>query len=269
MKLVMILPFKGVNNTSTEGHFLEREIMVDMEKRGQLEGVEIDIDEGYPTDYTAENRDEEVLAYITMGVLKKVREYSEMGKYDAIVTTGSLEPGFFAARMISKIPVACVLHSAVHVASLIGDRFSIIGVTDPVALILRHHVQNYGLSHKLASVRYVSHSSSSMMRLIHEYDKEERIGVPEGKKLVDDITTQCRIAIEEDRVDSLILSHPTLQCLEGEIRRRLDESGYSEIQLICEIPAAVEMAKAMVNLKLIQAPRAYPGSQLKAKPEFR
>ena len=33
--------------------------------------------------------------------------------------------------------------------------------------------------------------------------------------------------------------------------------------------AAVEMARAMVNLKLMQAPRAYPGDALKAKPAFR
>ena len=33
--------------------------------------------------------------------------------------------------------------------------------------------------------------------------------------------------------------------------------------------AAVEMARAMVNMELIQAPRAYPSDLLKAKPEFR
>ena len=43
----------------------------------------------------------------------------------------------------------------------------------------------------------------------------------------------------------------------------------SEIPLICEFSAAVEMAKAMVNMKLIQAPRAYPNDFFKAKPECR
>ena len=62
---------------------------------------------------------------------------------------------------------------------------------------------------------------------------------------------------------------PHLQYLEDEVREGLDDSGYSEIQLICGLSAAVEMAKAVVNMKLIQAPRAYPSDGLRAKPEFR
>ncbi|MFC1958599.1 aspartate/glutamate racemase family protein [Chloroflexota bacterium] len=269
MKLIDIPPYRGVNYTPTEGHFLVREILDDMRKRGQLEGVEIDIDDGYPTEHRAVNRDEEVLANITVGFLKRVREISELGKYDAIVTSGSIEPGFFAGRMISKIPIAFCLHSAVHVASLIGDRFTIIELADPMAQIIRHYVQLYGLSHKLASVRTLSDSSTVTMGYVQKYKKEERVKVPEVKKLIDDIVVQCTAAIEKDMADSLILGCPPLQCLEGDIRKKLDEAGYDEIQLISELPAAVEVAKAMVNMKLTQAPRAYPSDFLKVKPQFR
>jgi allantoin racemase len=270
MKLIDIPPYRGVNYTPSEGHYLVKEIVDNMRKKGQMEGVEIDIDDGYPTEYTAETRDEEVLANITVGFLKRVREISEMGKYDAIVTSGSIEPGFFAGRMISKIPIAFALHSAVHIASLIGDRFSIIELNDTMALIVRHYVHLYGLGEKLASVRTLSSSSTYTMGFIRKYkNKEERMKVPEVKKLVDDILAQCIKAIEKDRVDSLVLGCPPLQCFEHEIRQALDEAGFGEIQLICELPAAVEMAKAMVNMKLIQAPRAYPSDALKVKPEFR
>lgn len=245
------------------------EIVENMRKKGQLEGVEIDIDDGYPTDHVRENRDEEVLANITVGFLKRVREISEMGKYDAIVTSGSIEPGFFAGRMISKIPIAFCLHSAVHVASLIGERFTIIEQSDPMGQIIRHYLQLYGLGHKLVSVRTISRSSTYTMGFILKYKKEERIKVPEVKKLIDDIVAECVTAIEKERVDSIILGCPPLQCFEDEIRQVLNEAGYDEIQIICELPAAVEMAKAMVNMKLIQAPRVYPSDALKAAPEFR
>jgi Asp/Glu/hydantoin racemase len=171
--------------------------------------------------------------------------------------------------MISKIPIAFAVHSAVHVASLIGDRFTIIALHDPGALIIRHFVQLFGLSHKLASVRPISHSSTYIMGFLRKYKKEERIKVPEVKKIVDGIVGQCVTAIEKDRVDSLILGGPYMEVFEEEIRQELDKSGFSEIQLISELSAAVEMAKAMVNMKLIQAPRAYPSDALKAKPEFR
>ena len=271
MKLIDIPPYQraGINYSPTEGHFVVRELVVNMKKKGQLEGVEIDIDDGYPTEHGAENRDEAVLASITVGVIERIREISEAGKYDAIITSGSIEPGFFAGRMVSKIPIAFCLHSAVHVASLIGDRFTIIEATDEQALIIRHYVQLYGLSHKLAAVRHISRSSTYTMKFIHDYKKEERLKVPEIKKLIDDQVAQCITAIEEDRVDSLIINPPYLQVFEDEIREGLDKSGYGEIQLICGLSAAVEMAKAMVNMKLIQTPRAYPSASLKAKPEFR
>ena len=107
------------------------------------------------------------------------------------------------------------------------------------------------------------------MKFIHDYKKGERLKVPEIKKLIDDQVAQCITAIEEDRVDSLIINPPYLQVFEDEIREGLDKSGYGEIQLICGLSAAVEMAKAMVNMKLIQTPRAYPSASLKVKPEFR
>ena len=192
-----------------------------------------------------------------------------MGKYDAIVTSGSIEPGFFAGRMTSKMPIAFCLHSAIHVASLIGDRFTIIEGADEQGPIIRHYAQLYGLNDKLASIRTISRSSTYTMKFIRQYKKGERMKVPKVKKLIDDQVAQCIMAIEEDRVDSIILGGPYLQCFEDEIREGLDEAGYDEIQLICEFPAAVEMAKAMVNMKLIQAPRAYPSDSLKAKPKFR
>jgi allantoin racemase len=271
MKLIIIPPYRrvGVNYSPTEGHFLVNKLVDNMRKKGQLQGVEIDIDEGHLTEHTAESRDAEVSANITVGFLKRVKECSQTGKYDAIVTSGGIDLGHFAARMISKIPIAYSVHSSVHIASLIGDRFTMIDLTDPIGLLSRHSVQNYGLSNKLASVRHVSRSSPYAAGLIQKYKKEERIAVPELKKLIGDVVAQCITAIEKDRVDSLILGCPHLQCLEDEVREGLDDSGYSEIQLICGLLAAVEMAKAMVNMKLIQAPRAYPSDGLRAKPEFR
>jgi allantoin racemase len=269
VKIIDIPPYRGINFTPEKGHYAVSEIVENMRQRSQLEGVEIDIDDGPDELTTTKKRDEEFLAIGTVGFLERVRAASESGKYDAIVTSGSLEPGFFAGRMISNIPIAFCLHSAVHMASLVGERFSIIEQTDTMAQIIRHYVQLYGLSHKLVSIRTMSLPSIVAMGYIRDYPKDERLTLPDIMKYLDDAVAQCKVAIEKDRVDTLILGCPPLQCFEDEIRKRLDEAGYGEIQLISELPAAVEMAKAMVNMKLIQAPRAYPSDALKAKPEFR
>ena len=108
-----------------------------------------------------------------------------------------------------------------------------------------------------------------MKAVLHKYARADRSKAPEGKKLIDDIATRCIEAIEEDRIDYLVFGCPHPQCLQDEIKQRLEKAGYGEIQIIGGFRAAVQMARAMVNMKLMQAPRAYPSDTLKAKPKFR
>jgi allantoin racemase len=265
MRLILIPPYL---NPIINWDFVLRELVADLEKKGALKGVEIDIDEGYLIDNATEKRDEEVLALISVGVVKKVREYAETDKYDAIVLTGAIEPGFAASRVASKIPVTGAVHSAVHVASLIGDRFSVIHTVASSSRIIRQCAERYGLNHKLASVRFCGNSSTYMYGFLSKYQKEERTKVPEVRKIVDDIMDQCIAAIEKDRADSLIIGCEPLMTFKDDVRQRLDDGGYSEIPIISELAAGVEMAKAMVNMKLTQAPRAYPSADLEAKPEY-
>lgn len=271
MKLINIEPYTRLDpwaQRDITGRPIIQELFDNMRKKGQLDGVEVDIDSG-TTKGTRESRDEDVLAQITIGVLEKIRKYSAMGKYDAIVCQGSIEPGFYAGREISKIPIAFALHSAVHAASLIGEKFSVLEMTDPMAKIVRRHVEGYGFGQKLVSVRKVGRSSTETGSIVNTRKKEERAADAEIQKFLDQILVQCTAAIEKDGADTIILGCPPFQYLEDEIRQRLDAAGYGEIQLVCELAAAVEMAKAMVNMKLLQAPRAFPSDSLKAKPAYR
>lgn len=271
MKLVLIPPYKGMNYDPEKGQYMLYELVANMERKGQLIGTEIYIDDGYPfpAELDAVARNEEFMTHISLGVVKKVREYSELGKYDAIIQTGDLEPGFFGARCVSKIPYVSSAHSAFHIASLIGDRFTFFVVTDPCALIVRHFAENCGFSHKLISVRYPAYSSTYLASFVKKHKKEERGKVPEVQKIIAALASQCIAAVEEDRVDSIIFGCPAIQVYADEIRLELDKSSYSEIPIICALDASVEMARSMVNMKLIQAPRAYPTDDLKATARFR
>ena len=270
MRLIDIGPYLGAKASGKDetGRPIIQELIDNMRTKGQLEGVEIDLDSG-TTRPAKEGRDDEVLAHITIGLLEKIKEYSALDKYDAIVSHGSLEPGFYAGREISKIPVAFALHSAVHVASLIGDKFSILEVTDPMAYIARRNVECYGFGRKLVSVRALGCSSIEMGSAIYARKKQDRANDPQIKRILDIAMDQCRAAVQKDGADTIILGCTPLQYLEDEIRDRLDAAGYGEIQLVCELSAAVEMAKAMVNMKVKQAARAFPSDELKAKPEYR
>ena len=262
MKIILIPPY--LNRAIDVTYYLHR--LVDkMRKRGQLEGVEVDIDEGHFLESTSPVRDEEFNATISLGIIKKVKEYSAMDKYDAIVLTGAFDPGFVAARGVSKIPVAAAIHSSLHFASLIGERCCEIHSQHPSTLMVRHCADRYGFSHKLVSARPNGHSNNEIHQLLTSKDENSAAGL---KQVTDDMAAQCIAAIEKDRVDSIILGCETIQLFENDIRQRLDQAGYDEIPLICSMFAAVEMAKVMVNMKLMQTPRAYPSGDLRAKPEY-
>lgn len=267
MRLIVIPPYQ---NPLVNWVFIIRALLDNMEKKGQLKGIDVDIDEGYFTESTAESRDEVSRAIMSAGLVQKAREYSESGKYDAIVLTGGTDPAFPASRLASKIPVLGALHSCLHAASLIGERCGHVNLTTSSALAVRHAAESYNLGHKLASVRYVNYSTTHVYKLLKKYKDnwEDRYNDPEIKKILDDITTQCLASIEKDRVDTLVFSVEPIEALEDEIVRRVVEAGYDEIPVINGFSAAMELAQVMVNMKLTQAPRAYPDASLKAKPEY-
>ncbi|MFC2001948.1 aspartate/glutamate racemase family protein [Chloroflexota bacterium] len=269
MRIVTVLPYQ---NPVVNWGDVMRGLVTKMKNAGQFEGVEIDIDEGPFVEHGSARHSEEALANFAVGIIKKAREHSESGKYDAIVFTGALDPGLAAARLVSKIPVAAAIHSSVHFASLIGERFGTLQGSGSSSLIVKHCVERYGLGHKLASVRYYDHEYDHEATKVHEivskYKKEEWHNVPEAKKIIDDMTAQCIAAIEKDRVDSIIFASEPTQAFVDEVRQRLDEAGYDEIPIICSYPAALTMAMAMVNMRLAKAPRAYPSHALRAKPEY-
>src|SRR5579875_2403413 len=60
-----------------------------------------------------------------------VREACESGRYDAIVLLGGGDPGFLEAREIGHrygIPVTACAHAQMHVAAMLGEKFSFLDV---------------------------------------------------------------------------------------------------------------------------------------------
>jgi Asp/Glu/hydantoin racemase len=194
------------------------------------------------------------------------------GRYDGIVLTGGIDPGFIASRVVlqDKMPVTGAIHAALHAASLIGERVSEIHTVPSSSLIVRHLAERYGFGDKLVSVRIPWHTSTQAYRFLENYRDNwpARLDDPGLGKVMDDITTECIAAIEDNRADSLILACEHLQACADGVRQRLDKAGYGEIPIVRALPAGIEMARVMVNMKLLQAARAYPGHNLKAAPKY-
>jgi allantoin racemase len=269
MRLVAIPPYR---NPAVNWGWVLRYLVDDYRKTGALEGVEVDVDDGYMVESTSDKRDEEVLAVINVGIINKVKEYAATGKYDGIVLTGGIDPGFMAARVVlqDRIPVTGAIHSALHVASLIGERVSEIHTVPSSSLIVRHLGTHYGFGDKLVSVRIPMRTSTESYKFLEKYKENwpGRLNDPGLGQVMDDLTKQCIAAVEENRADSVIFACEHLQACADGVRQRLDSAGYGEIPIIRALPAGIEMALAMAHMKLLQTARAYPGHDLKARPAY-
>ncbi len=266
MRIVAVPPYQ---NPNINWVFILKAILANIKRKGRLEGVEVDFDDGYFTPSTSESRDEESRAIMSAGLISKVKEYSQKNEHQAIVFTGGSDPGFAAARLASGLPLAASLHSCLVVASEIGERCGQINLTASSALTVRHAAESYGYGHKLAAIRYVNYSTSYIYRILLKYKDnwDKRFTDPDLQTVINDIVEQCKALIVKDRVDSIIITVEPIQALEDQIRLLLDASGLDEIPLICGFEAALQMARVMADMKLIQAPRAYPGPNLRSKPE--
>lgn len=269
MRLILIPPYRGSGydfKPEEETYYLDA--IEFARANGQLDGVTITIDQGAHSDFKSEARDESYFDSATVSTLPRVKDAAASGNYDAIIVLGPLDIGFSTFRMVSSIPVVHYTHAALHVASMIGDRFSAIEISDPVAARTRRLAQNYGLDQKLASARYLNRSSTALSQLFRG-SEAERLARDEVQKVLDDVIAQCKLAIDADGADTIVITFTPLMSLANEIRRRLDDAGYSEIQIVWGLAATFAVAKSMVELKLLPARRAYPDDSLVAKPAYR
>jgi len=266
LKILILPPYQNKNGYT---NLQTRELMDNLVAKGQIAEKEYVIDDGYFIDWRDERRDSEFLANISLGIIKKVKAYRQSGGVDAMVCMGSMEPAFYPAREICDVPYLGALHSALHIASLVGDKCSVVEATDPQAILVRRHAKMYGFNDKLISARHAGFSSTHMGRLLAEVSRDKRAATPEIAEIIGRIVDQCVAAVEDDCADAIILSCMPLQVLENEVRQGFDDRGYEQIPLICELSASVAMAKALVGMGLSHARVAHPRADDRLKPVSR
>ncbi|TFH42369.1 MAG: hypothetical protein E4H01_13585 [Lysobacterales bacterium] len=226
------------------------ELSEGMAADGLLDGIEWDYAPGPKGPMVLSLED---LVLVSAGVLERVRRHSESGLYDAIVIQGFLDPVIHAAREVSNIPVLCCAESAFHLASLIGNRFSIIELGEWGATYDRRNANMYGFGEKLASVRPIDYTPAEVTK------KTDRAGQ------LDAVEEASLKAIENDRADTIILGCTAMSWMASETQDRLYARGY-EVPVIQPIRAAVTFARGLVKLGMTHSRLAYPKGQPKTRP---
>lgn len=236
--------------------------------RHLLEDVEWDFHGGPIApygDWAVETREE--FCYVAAARLPIVREACESGKYHAIVLLGGGEPGFLESREIARkyrIPVTSCAFSQMHIASMLGNKFSVIDFTEThnmyyYDLVVRHHFAD-----RCASIRNINyyHARPGLEVESTIADEREKALRGERSEAVERAVGEAVAAIEEDGAEVITFGCSDAFWLQSFVQKRLAEMGW-EVPVLEGYSCAIALAKLFVDLRVDASGLAFPSDRPK------
>jgi allantoin racemase len=168
--------------------------------------------------------------------LELVRKANQEG-YDAIVIACFSDPALDAAKEISKIPVIGIEEATLHVAAMLGHKFSITTVFSTRVPTRDLHVRMHGLESRYASA------------LVMDMPVLEMDANPQEAKVR--ILELARQAVKEQGAEVVILGCAGLAGYAADVERELG------IVVLDPTAVAFKMAEAFVELGLMHSKIAH------------
>lgn len=168
---------------------------------------------------------------------------AESSGVDAVVIDCMGDPGLRAAREAVRIPVIGPSEASMHLASMMGYRFSVVTVLDSVRALFENAAVLCGLASRLASVRVVDIP-------VLELDKDLA-------RLHGSLSAQAQLAIEQDRADVIIFGCTGMLGCTDAVTAHLEARGF-QVPVIDPVPVAVRLAESFVRSGLRHSKRRYP-----------
>ena len=166
-------------------------------------------------------------------------EKAEGEGYDAVISYCFDDPALLASKEKLRIPVVGLQEPSIHLASMLGRKYSVVGVGGELATgDSMDSARLYGLENSLASVRITDIPVLDIRK-----DRE---------KLYSALLAEGRKAVEEDGADVIVLGCGGLLGLAEELQKEL------RVPVIDPGLAALKVAEDLVKLGLAQSKKAFP-----------
>jgi len=233
-----------------------------------LDDVDWDLDLGPLApygDWPVENREEFCL--VAAARLPIVRKACESGKYNAIVLLGGGEPGFLESREIARqyhIPVTANAFSQMHIASMLGNKFSVIDLAESHNMYYYNLVVQHHFTHRCASIRNINYplprpGAGDHLSILKDRDKALR---GEPSDAVEAAAQEAVAAIEEDGAEVITFGCSATFWLQPFVQKRLNEMGW-DVPVIEGYSCSIVLAKAMVDLGVDASGLLFPSDRPK------
>ena len=218
-----------------------------------LEDVEWEIHPGPLAPYgnwPVENREE--FALVAAARLAIVKEACASGKHDAIILLGGGDPGVFECKEIGKrygVPVTSCAWAQMHVACLLGNKFSVIDLSESHSMYYYNLVVQHHMTQRCASIRNINYplgrpTGENKRSLPDEKEKALRGEYSQG---VEDAVAAAVKAIEEDGAEVITFGCSGTYWLKSFVQDRLQKMGW-DVPVLEGYSCAITMAKLMVDL---------------------
>lgn len=231
-----------------------------------LDGVAWDLHPGPPSlnEFgSAETREE--FALIGGRRLPIVREACASGHYNGIVLLGGGDPGYLEAREIGHaygIPVTSCGNAQMHLAAMLGNRFSVLDVAELHNMRMRDLVVHYGFADRCASIRNLNFhlprpSNADAPRIAGEREKVAR---GETSAMLEAAVREVEAAIEDDGAEVIVMGCSAAYWLQPWLQERLGAIGWS-IPVLEGYRCAILQAKLLADLGVDASGLAFPADR--------
>ena len=153
------------------------------------------------------------------------------------------DPGLKAAREVVRIPVVGPCEASMHMAAMLGLKFSVVTVLDAVIPLFVNNAKIYGVSEKLASVRSVDIP-------VLELEKD-----PEA--MIQALIRESKNAVEQDGAHAIIFGCTGMSGVASQVQAGLTMNGYEGIPVIDPVEAGMRLAETWVRLGISHSKRTY------------
>lgn len=168
-------------------------------------------------------------AVAAIGVLEQVKRGREQGVCGHVIACFG-DPGLLAAREIATGPVIGIAEAAMHMATMVATRFSVVTTLPRTVIIARHLLQQYGFEHHCAALHAIDLPVLAL---------EDGTGLAQQK-----VRERCIWAKKEDGSGAIVLGCGGMATLARELTQEL------EMPVIDGVGAAVKMVESLVALGL-------------------
>jgi allantoin racemase len=180
---------------------------------------------------------------------------AERDGVDAVVINCMGDPGMHAGREVVSIPVIGPCEASMHLASMLGHKFSVITVLDSLIPQFSNQAKVYGVPDKLASVRSVG---IPVLELEDDFDA-----------MVGALVEQAVSAVTRDGADVIVFGCTGMLGAAEGVRTGLESHGISGVPVIDPMVASVRLAEALTAVGLTHSKRTYPAPPEKAVVGYR